>query len=242
MAMKYHCIHLWGDSLGKGVVFDEARGRYCITPDRCVLALEKALGVPIHNHSRMGATLLEGLADFQAMPADPGALAVIEYGGNDCDMPWKEISEQPDEDYRGKIPLPDFTKAMHDFLRLAREREMLPVLVTPPPLEAQRYFNWVTKGLSQANILHFLGDVQHIYRWQERYATAVRDVAHETRTPLYDMRGAFLEHRRYPSLFCADGIHPNAQGHAVIAQAVIDQRDALAAQIEGARRNVPPVV
>lgn len=230
--MTYAGIQLWADSIGKGVVFDEARGRYAIARERCAVRLQEALSVPIANHSRMGATAAEGLENFLSRPAGPGAIAAIAYGGNDCDMPWKDISENPDAAYDAKIPLPDFAKTLADFVSAARARGMRPLLVTPPPLEAERYFAWVCRGLSSEAILRFLGDMQHIYRWQERYAIAVRRVAEDMRCALFDLRDAFLAHRRLPSLYCIDGIHPNAEGHAVIAAAVLSNRERLATQLE----------
>lgn len=231
--MTYSSIHLWGDSLGKGVVFDESRQRYCISPDRCVVRLQEALAIPIVNHSRMGATVPEGYENFLETPAEANALVVIEYGGNDCDMPWADVSENPDTDYLGKVPLPMFANTLRQFVAAVRAGGMVPLLVTPPPLEATRYFDWVTKGLSKERVLAFLGDVQHIYRWQERYSIAVRNIAIETHTALFDMREVFLENRRYPELFCADGIHPNAKGHALIADAVMRERDFLKTQATG---------
>lgn len=229
--MLFDRIHLWGDSVAKGVIYSDARKRYCISPNRCVVGLEEALGVPIINHARMGATATEGLADFAAAPADPGTLVVVEYGGNDCDMPWAEISERPDADYAGHVPLPCFEAAIHSFVDAVRARGMTPLLITPPPLEAGRYFEWVSNGLSKEAILRFLGDVQHIYRWQERYSNAIRRVALAARCTLFDMRDAFLACRRYPDMLCTDGIHPNDEGHALIAQAVIEAAADLSASL-----------
>lgn len=225
--MAYASLHLWGDSLGKGVVFDEERKRYCITPERCVVGLEKALGVPVVNHSRMGATACEGFLDFAQSEPEDGALIVIEYGGNDCDMPWADIAENPDADYQARVPLLKFTDALRQFVGAVRAKGLTPMLVTPPPLEAQRYFTWVTRGICGERVLRFLGDVQHIYRWQERYANAVRDVAAHTKTVLFDMRDAFLVQRHYPSLMCLDGIHLTAEGQRMVTESVIAQRGAL---------------
>lgn len=216
----YEHIHIWGDSLGKGVIFDEGRNRYCITKDRCVLHLTESLGMPMVNHCRMGATLPEGYADFMDTAPEAGAPVVIEFGGNDCDMPWKAISEDPDGAHEARVPLAAFKATLRDFIMAVRGRHMLPVLVTPPPLDAQRYFDWVTRGLSRENILRFLGDVQHIYRWQERYALAIRDMAAACGCPLFDMRGALLDVRHYASLVCVDGIHLTAEGQQAVAQAV----------------------
>lgn len=225
--MRYDAIHLWGDSIAKGVVFDEARKRYCITPERCTVGLEKALQTPILNHSRMGATIADGYADFMQAEAQPGALVVVEFGGNDCDMPWAEISENPQAQYDGRVPLGDFTSGLHQFVQSIRARQMTPLLVTPPPLDAERYFAWVTQGLSADAVLRFLGDVQHIYRWQERYAIAVRKAAHALRCALFDMRDALLAQQHYPQMLCADGIHLNAKGHSVVVDAVMAERETL---------------
>ncbi len=69
------------------------------------------------------------------------------------------------------------------------------------------------------NILQWLGDVEHIYRWHERYNNAVVQVARESDVPLADVPGTrFLSYTHYGDLLCADGIHPNAKGHGVIEE------------------------
>ncbi len=224
-------IQIWADSIGKGVIFDEEHNRYRIAPERCAVQLERTLEMKVENHSRMGATVTEGYQDFLAAPAKPGAVAVIAYGGNDCDMPWRSISETPDAAHDAKTPLPRFAETLQAFIAAAREKGMHPLLVTPPPLQDGRYFEWVTRSLSKEAVLRFLGDVAHIYRWQERYSIAVRSVAAATRCPLFDLRDAFLAAINTPSLFCVDGIHPNAQGQALIAETVLAQRSALSAAL-----------
>ena len=54
--MKISSVSVWGDSIGKCVVFDEARGRYAICKDNYASHL-KAGGVTVENHSVMGYTL-----------------------------------------------------------------------------------------------------------------------------------------------------------------------------------------
>ena len=85
------------------------------------------------------------------------------------------------------------------------------------PDHPRRPFDFFTRnGLSGDSILRWLGDVQHIYRWHERYNAAVMRVAQECGCPLADVRDAFLAERDYGDLLCADGIHPNAKGHALM--------------------------
>jgi lysophospholipase L1-like esterase len=72
------------------------------------------------------------------------------------------------------------------------------------------------------NILKFLGSVNKIYWWQERYNSAVLSVAQETNTKWIDVRGAFLQTPDYTKLICKDGIHPNSDGHRIIADKILE--------------------
>ena len=53
-------ITIWGDSIFKGVIFDETRGRYAILRDNFVTALSRMLGIPVDNRARMGLTSAGG--------------------------------------------------------------------------------------------------------------------------------------------------------------------------------------
>ena len=218
--MKIAGLNVWGDSIAKGVVFDEARGRYAICRDTCLLKLSREAGVPVENYSVMGQTSDAGLERMRVGGLAPGRVAVIEYGGNDCDLDWRAVSEHPERMQYGKVPLERFVQNLTEMVRRAREADMLPVLVTPPPLVAQRYFDWVRRGLNGENILKYLGDVDHIYRWQENYADHVRALAEKLNVRLIDIRSRMLEGGRLEELMCLDGIHPNAQGHELIYRTV----------------------
>ena len=150
------------------------------------------------------------------------SVIVIEYGGNDCDLNWPAIAAGPRGHHDAKVPLALFREKLGEFVQLIRLSGGRAILVTPPPLEASRYFNWVTRGLHAAAVLDYLGDVQHIYRWQERYALAVRDVAHILNCELLDVRDFFLAERNFQDLLCVDGIHPNARGQALITRAALE--------------------
>ena len=117
-------------------------------------------------------------------------------------------------------PLPLFEETLRAFVKAVRERGLKPILVTPPPLMAQRFLAWVSQGLDRKAIRRYLGDVQHVYRWQERYDLAVRRVALSLRCALFDLRDALLASPDYPGLCSVDGMHLNEQGHLFAAKAV----------------------
>ena len=160
-------ISLWGDSIGKGVMYDAQRGRYAIYGDNLFSLLKKSLDIPVDNYAVMGCTAPVGEERMRRAELREGSLAVIEFGGNDCDMPWADISAAPEGEYLPKTPLDKFCDSVRGMIYRAREQGATPVLVTPPPLDAGRYFNWVSRKLNADNILDYLGDVQYIYRWQE---------------------------------------------------------------------------
>jgi lysophospholipase L1-like esterase len=216
--MRYTGIHVWGDSILKGIVFDEGRQRYAILRENCVAEFAKEVPVPVVNHAFMGITAPE--AEKRMNDADflPGGLALIEFGGNDCDMLWESVAEAPEGRHEPKTPLGRFAESLGRMVERVRLGGMQPMLVVPPPLDGQRYFEWITQKLNKEAILRFMGDVQHIYRWQELYAFAVTEVAERVGCPLLRLRDAFLRHEDFSRLLCVDGIHPSAEGHRVMLQ------------------------
>lgn len=213
-------VGIWGDSVMKGVVFDEGRGKYSLLPENGAERASRKLGLRLFNRSRMGCTVTKGLSllkkDLQKPEAGCDA-ALIEFGGNDCDYDWEQVALAPEKEHQPHTPLPQFMAGLRDMVSLVRQKGIEPVLMTLPPIHAQRYFDFFTRtGLSRDNVLYWLGDVQHIYRWHERYSLAVSRVARECDCPLADVRDAFLAERDYGDLLCLDGIHPNEKGHSLI--------------------------
>lgn len=214
--MKLPGVSIWGDSIAKGIVFDEERGRYMVYRDNCVLRLSRDAGVEVRNFAVMGNTSAQGLARMEGQELTPGDIAVIEFGGNDCDLDWTAASEHPEVMQEGKVPLEKFGQNLKEMVSRVRAGGMIPALVTPPPLVSQRYFDWVSRKLDRAKILNYLGDVEHIYRWQERYALMIRRVAQRESAMLLDVRDLFLSQKHFTNLMCVDGIHPNEQGHELL--------------------------
>lgn len=210
-------IHIWGDSIAVGITYDERRSRYVISKERCPKRLSDALPMKVVNNAKMGATVLEGLERFAAAPAVDGALCVIEYGGNDCNMDWAYVAQHPEETPQANVNLETFSGALETFIRKAEERGMKPMLITPLPLHAEKFFNWVSQGLNKDAIMQAIGEVQNIYGWQERYANAVRSVAARLKTPLLDLRDAFLANKEYPALICRDGMHLVDEGYRFLS-------------------------
>lgn len=217
-------VIVWGDSVARGVVYDDARARYALSHKSAVKLVAEALDIEIVNRSRMGMTANEGVEMLKkdiagGMSADA---AIIEFGGNDCDFDWRAISETPYDEHLPRTTADVFESKMKEMINEVRAVGMEPYLVTLPPIDAERYFDFISRdGLSKENILTWLGDKNHIYRYHERYSALISKIAREMGTRILDVREAFLGLWNTNKLFCTDGIHPTDEGQKVIADAVL---------------------
>jgi lysophospholipase L1-like esterase len=155
-------------------------------------------------------------------------IAVIGYGGNDCDFTWKEVSERPNDRHLPNTPLDVFAQTYRNIISTLKTKCIKPILITLPPLDPQRFFDWFCRDLNKANVLHWLGTVNTIYRFQESYSKMIEKIARETKTYLVDLRGAFLDHFHLEDLLCEDGTHPNTAGQKVITDVFLNYSSVMA--------------
>lgn len=213
-----------GDSLSKGVVFDEEKKKYTLLKDCFFNLLADSLDAEMYNASRFGSTVTEGQKQLESKmhKYDPD-IVVIEFGGNDCDFAWDDIAKNPLYDHIPKTPLDNFESKINEMVDYVEDNHKTAVLTTLPPLYADNYFKWFTgcdneKGL---RILKWLKDVWRIYWWQERYSNCLAYIAKKRNLPCIDVRRAFLKDREFNQYICADGIHPNKEGHRLIFESVL---------------------
>jgi lysophospholipase L1-like esterase len=226
--MRFGKVVLFGDSVARGIVLGDD-GSYSPIHDSFAEGAAGRLGLPLVNKARFGCTIAKGLEITRRFLAREPAkrekpeLALLEFGGNDCDFKWDEIAARPAEHHDPTTPLPIFSKLYGEMIGELKAAGFSPVIMTLPPLDAERYFAWVTrKGLDQAAVLSWLGDVGMIYRWHEGYDKEVRRIAEREGCPLADVRKAFIDSGDYGKYICQDGIHPNRLGHALIEGELLD--------------------
>ncbi len=217
-------LYLIGDSVMKGVTLLSQPQKYKICNEVGFGGLESR-GVEVANRSRMGATVIYGRDTLErTLKNTPeGSAVIFEYGGNDCDFRWSEISADPDGDHLPNTPADVFEKTYRECIRTAREHGMRVAVTNLVPLDADKYLDWICRGLSRENILRWLGDTSMLYRWHEFYNKLVEKIAREEDCPLIDLRSEFLLSHRYRELICDDGIHPTDEGHRLI-RSIIDTR------------------
>lgn len=214
-------ITILGDSIARGLMYDENASRYTLCRDTFASAL-MGKGYSLKNLARVGGTVDNAMELFEKMDKQPGTLLAVEVGGNDSALNWEEVSAQPNVNHEAKVPLNQFGEKLRLLLSRAADCAMRPIVVTPLPVVADRYMKWISRGLDAKAIEAYLGSYEYIYRWQERYALEALKAARHTDCPVFDLRSVFLSQRNFARLMCEDGIHPNAEGYRLISQAVVN--------------------
>ena len=208
-----------GDSIAKGIVYDGDRNRYTHSHKGFCDLIAPYLNGPLKNTARFGNTIRPGIErlrrDIVSFRPD---IVLIEFGGNDCNFDWEEVAAAPEKDHIPATPIPEYERILDEAILDCMEHGCIPVLMSLPPLDAERFFLWVGRDESmRENIRKWLGTVMHIYWWHEQYSAAIQQAALRHRTGYIDIRRAFLARGDFRDHLCIDGMHPNEQGHFLMA-------------------------
>jgi lysophospholipase L1-like esterase len=191
--------------------------------------ISSELDLRVDNYGKFGCTVNFGhsVIERHASEISESDYTFIEFGGNDCDFDWIKIAQDPHGEHKARTPLEEFTEELSSLVAKIRELGSIPVLITLTPILSDTYFSFFSRSMSDEqknNIKEWLGgDIGIITRWHESYNRTLFQVANQTRTQIIDITTPFDTFRGdLTSLYCADGIHPNARGHKLIAHTIIN--------------------
>jgi acyl-CoA thioesterase I len=220
-----YTIVVLGDSISRGVIYDEEKKKHSLLLDSFTNLVREHLKGGVINAAKFGSTIVDGIQRLSndVLRRKPD-IVLIEFGGNDCDYKWDQIAENPQGKFQPNTECSIFYNHLTGLVKKIESMKIVPVLVSLPPLDPDKYFRWISHNSEKAknNILQFIGSISHIYMWHERYNAAILRVAEETKTRLIDIRSAFLLANNYKNLICLDGIHPNSEGHKLIAEKILN--------------------
>ena len=204
---------IYGDSLLKATVPDEDMHYRFHLPE--VMAQYPTDRLEVVNRAKMGATVTKGLSlvEHDVQRGMDARWALVAYGGNDSDFDWEAIAAAPEQEHLPHTVLPEFIEKLRCAVQELASAGVQPVLMTLPPIDGQRYFQFISRRADGGNILRWLGDVGRIYRHQELYSDAVAALAMTEGLPLIDVRRQFLPMRDLPRYIAADGIHLTMTGY-----------------------------
>ncbi len=187
-----------------------------------VLATNAALrarGVTVVNAGVPGNTTRDARARFNrdVLERHPD-LVVIQFGINDA---WVAVWNKPPAT-QPRISLKEYTTNLSYFVAELRQRDVFAILMTPNPMR------WTEKlKLRCGQAPYAVDEPDGMNVLLRSYAQATRDVARNTGTPLIDVMAAFeaysaKQNHSIDSLL-VDGIHPNEEGHRIIAGLLCQQ-------------------
>ncbi|MBQ9548589.1 MAG: SGNH/GDSL hydrolase family protein [Bacteroidales bacterium] len=217
-------LSAFGDSIVKGVVPEqETAASYRLLEQSFLDLCGARFDMPTANYGRFGSTVTVGqkILDRHLDALGSSSITLLEFGGNDCDYDWGAIGADPEAQHLPHTGVEQFRLIYKDIIDKVRFAGSEPVLLTLPPLDPDRYYRHVCRDMDErghANVLRWLGgNTAFIFNWHEIYNLEVLKIAAALRVRVADITGAFLARRSYSDLLCADGIHPNEQGHRLIA-------------------------
>ena len=204
---------IYGDSLLKATVPDEDMHYRFHLPE--VMAQYPTDRLEVVNRAKMGATVTKGLSlvEHDVQRGMDARWALVAYGGNDSDFDWEAIAAAPEQEHLPHTVLPEFIEKLRCAVQELASAGVQPVLMTLPPIDGQRYFQFISRRADGGSILRWLGDVGRIYRHQELYSDAVAALAMTEGLPLIDVRRQFLPMRDLSRYIAADGIHLTMTGY-----------------------------
>lgn len=222
-------ITIFGDSILKGIVTDS--GKLEKLENSAVSNIAKHFNLDIKNVSVYGQTLSriyqKGLIlDYiNNLDTSKKNIAVLSVGGNDSDYNWQEVEKSPALPHKPKTTLDEFKNILTLVINQIKSAGAKVYVTTIPPVDSKRYFENVICKIADGNkILEFFnGDVNTIYRHQELFNNAIMQIAKKTCTGIIDIRTPFLKRLDFLNLMCNDGIHPNQNGHNLMATEIIKQ-------------------
>lgn len=219
-----------GDSIIRGVVTNspqtQANAHYSILDNSFSSRCGAMLGLDIRNHGRYGNTVRNCLRELERRRAliATSEYVVLELGGNDCDYHWNEIATDPKGSHHPITPLGEFASLYNRLIDGIRALGSRPIILSLPPIISDLYFKAFTREMNtqqKRNIMEWLGgSTESISRWHEMYNVQLFKMARKLYTPIIDITTPFLEIINIKRYFCSDGIHPNENGHRLIAETI----------------------
>lgn len=226
--MKQTKVTVFGDSIAKGLAIKD--GKPAKLQKNAVDIVQNYFHINIDNQSCFGQTVRrldeKGIIDeyLKKLTLQEKNIAVISLGGNDTDFDWKAVSSEPRKNHTCKTPLAVFVQTYKKIIKKLHNNKVEVYICALPAVESKLFFeNYVCKIAKKENILEYLdNDLSKISRHQELFNNAIRELARETSAKFLDIRSPFLQVRNIKKLYSKDGLHPNEDGQALIADTIIN--------------------
>lgn len=224
--MKIICF---GDSLTRGVSF--VKGRPRILKDNYPTILSKLFtgntfsveGVEVLNKGVFNdnSDLLMKRLDKDVLMEEPDYV-LISVGGNDCNFQWDEVAEFPEVEHTPIVPIAKYMDNVKTIVEKVRERNIIPVILTLPPLAPVQYYQFLADkyGNSISHWISLCGGIEH---WHGLYNRQLQRIADQLNVLTIDVRSCLRQAGNIHDFISDDGIHLNASGYEKMGTAVFQE-------------------
>ena len=135
---------------------------------------------------------------------------------------WREIAADPSGRHESNIDLVAYKALYINKIAQARAHGLEPVLVSLPVMDENRYFAFITRGMSmqeRKNLLYWLGGkTERLRNIHELYNLALFRLAATQCVHIIDVTSPMLANPNYSELLEQDGVTLSAAGEAVVAR------------------------
>ncbi|MDD8019502.1 MAG: SGNH/GDSL hydrolase family protein, partial [Bacteroidota bacterium] len=146
-----YTIVVYGDSISRGIIFDDEKQKHSLLLESFTNLVREQLQGVVYNAAKFGSTIVEALERLQndVLRRKPD-IVLIEFGGNDCDFHWDEIAENPSGNFLPNTDCSIFHEMLLGLVKKLNGMDIVPVLVSLPPLDPDKYFRWISHNSEEA--------------------------------------------------------------------------------------------
>jgi len=141
---------------------------------------------------------------------------------------WKAISINPSAHHEPQIDLVAYKALYINKIAQARACGQEPVLVSLPIMDEDRYFAYITRGMSmqqRKNVLYWLGgNTERLRNIHALYNLALFRLAATQCVHIIDITSPMLATAHYCELLAQDGVTLSADGEALVNDELIKSR------------------
>lgn len=215
-------MYIFGDSLLRGVMPDE-NGMYHSTNYIDFDGLARKYGISISNYSMPTFTSVQGLdwirKHIQSVPVPD--IAIVEYGGNDCDYRWRELAASDRIISEPHRTSPDeFADTYESILDELLAWGAMPVVTLCPPFPVHIYIrHLISSGISEEKIQAYITSYDNFASEYMTYKDTMRELASKKQLSVLNIEKTFAFLDNLVDYYSEDGLHPNKDGYWLIHNA-----------------------
>ncbi|CCV64418.1 Lipolytic protein G-D-S-L family [Alteracholeplasma palmae J233] len=173
----------------------------------------KALEYNIEDVTEIGMTIDTGYKKLKQILKINKSFdfVVLSFGGNDWEYVWKTTDDK--RIFLPKTSFEKFKKTYKKIIKLLKKNHIKPVLISLPPLEAKKYYDWIlTQIEDKNNLASTLKTEEKVARYHELYNLTIYELFVKYDTKLIDLNKEFMNDNKKETLLSEDGVSLNLLG------------------------------